>query len=66
MATGIIKWFNITKGFGFIVPDTGGKDVFAHISGMAPGFKPADGQKVTYDMGEDRAGRPVADNVQAA
>ncbi len=66
MAKGTVKWFNSQKGFGFIVPETGGKDVFMHVSGLSNGFTPADNQKVQFDMGEDRNGRPVAENVKAA
>ncbi len=51
MATGTVKWFNDAKGFGFITPDGGGDDLFAHFSEVrAEGFKTlAEGQKVTYD-----------------
>lgn len=69
MATGTVKWFNATKGFGFIQPDDGAQDVFVHISaveraGMA-GLK--DGQKITYELVTDkRSGRVSADRLQAA
>jgi CspA family cold shock protein len=51
MATGTVKWFNDAKGFGFITPDDGGKDLFAHFSAIqGSGFKSlAEGQKVTYE-----------------
>lgn len=67
MATGTVKWFNAQKGFGFIQPDAGGKDVFLHISaveraGMAP---PKEGQKVSYDLEADRQGRSSAANLRA-
>lgn len=68
MATGTVKWFNATKGFGFIQPDDGGKDVFLHISaversGMA---HPAEGEKLNYDLESDRQGRVSASNLSAA
>lgn len=66
MAKGTVKWFNAQKGFGFIIPEAGGKDVFMHVSGLGNGFVPADNQKVDYEMGEDRNGRPVAEQVKAA
>jgi CspA family cold shock protein len=52
MATGIVKWFNATKGYGFIQPDGGGKDVFVHISAVEKaGFTSlAEGAKVTFDI----------------
>ena len=52
MATGTVKWFNESKGFGFITPDDGSKDVFAHFSAIASdGFRTlAEGQKVTFDV----------------
>lgn len=52
MATGTVKWFNDAKGYGFITPDSGGKDLFAHFSAIqGSGFKSIkDGQKVTFDV----------------
>jgi len=68
MASGTVKWFNATKGFGFIAPDTGGKDVFVHISAVEraglTGLK--DDQKVTYDVEAGRDGRESASNLQLA
>jgi CspA family cold shock protein len=65
MANGTVKWFNSTKGYGFIQPDEGGKDVFLHISALErAGLQaPADGQKITYDLERGRDGRTSASNV---
>jgi cold shock protein len=67
MATGTVKWFNTTKGFGFIQPDDGGKDVFVHISAVqAAGWKSLnEGQKVGYDLVEQR-GKMSAGNLKDA
>ncbi len=66
MSTGTVKWFNEQKGFGFIAPDEGGKDVFVHHSNIdAQGFRVLnEGEKVTYDIGEGRKG-PEALNVRS-
>ena len=66
MATGTVKWFNTTKGFGFIAPDTGGKDVFVHISAVERAGLTglADNQKVTYDLEKGRDGRESAVNIE--
>ena len=67
MATGTVKWFNSTKGFGFIEPDEGGKDVFIHITALQPlGIKELpDGQKISYELKEDsRTGRFSAADIQ--
>ena len=67
MATGTVKWFNKTKGFGFIEPDDGGKDVFVHISAVerAGMGELQEGQKITYELVPGRDGRSAADNLQA-
>jgi CspA family cold shock protein len=65
MATGIVKWFNSTKGFGFIQPDAGGSDIFLHISAIErAGLRsPDEGQKVQYDEERGRDGRTSAGSV---
>ncbi|TYO90731.1 cold-shock protein [Oceanicella actignis] len=65
MATGTVKWFNSTKGFGFIQPDAGGNDVFLHVSALerAGLSAPADGQKIEYELERGRDGRSSAGNV---
>ena len=68
MATGTVKWFNGTKGFGFIQPDEGGPDVFVHISAVErAGFSGlGEGQKVTYELERDpRSGKTSAGQLQA-
>ncbi len=62
MATGTVKWFNTTKGFGFIAPDDGGKDVFVHISAVERAGLTglADNQKVEFELEEGRDGRQSA------
>ncbi len=68
MATGTVKWFNATKGFGFIQPDDGGQDVFVHISAVerAGMSNLNEGQKLSYEMVADkRSGKMSADKLQA-
>lgn len=68
MANGTVKWFNTTKGFGFIAPERGGKDVFVHISALEQSGLSglADDQKVTYDVESGRDGRDSAINLSLA
>ncbi|AJY44449.1 cold-shock protein [Martelella endophytica] len=69
MSSGTVKWFNATKGFGFIEPDDGGADVFVHISAVEQAGMSSlkDGQKVTFDVLRDnRSGKSAAGNLQAA
>ena len=68
MPIGTVKWFNSTKGYGFIKPDNGGADVFVHISAVErSGMKGlADGQKVSFDLERDRQGRDSATNLKPA
>lgn len=67
MATGIVKWFNPTKGFGFIQPESGGADVFVHISAVEKaGLRSLnEGQKVSYELITDK-GKTSAGNLQVA
>ncbi|EAQ12722.1 MULTISPECIES: cold-shock protein [Maritimibacter] len=66
MATGTVKWFNATKGFGFIEPSEGGKDVFVHISAVERSGLTglADNQKVSYELQAGRDGRESAANLE--
>lgn len=69
MTTGTVKWFNSTKGFGFIQPDNGGPDAFVHISAVErAGMREiVEGQKIGYDMERDmKSGKMSACNLQAA
>ena len=66
MANGTVKWFNATKGFGFIEPEAGGKDVFVHISAVeAAGLNGLnDDQSISFELVEDRRGRMSAGNLE--
>ena len=66
MATGTVKWFNTTKGFGFIAPEEGGKDVFVHISAVERSGLTglADNQKVSFELQAGRDGRDSAVNIE--
>lgn len=68
MPNGTVKWFNTKKGFGFIEPEDGGKDVFVHISAVeASGLAGLeDNQKVTYELQEGRDGRQMAGDLKTA
>lgn len=68
MATGSVKWFNAQKGFGFIQPDDGSKDVFVHISSVERSGigNLVEGQKVSYDTQRDQRGRLSAENLRSA
>jgi CspA family cold shock protein len=69
MQTGIVKWFNTTKGYGFIQPDNGGPDVFVHISAVErAGLRELkEGQKITFEIIADRrSGKSSAGNLVAA
>ena len=68
MPTGTVKWFNATKGFGFIAPEGGKKDVFVHITALErAGIRSlADGQAVTFDIEAGRDGRESATNLSLA
>jgi CspA family cold shock protein len=68
MANGTVKWFNATKGFGFIAPEGGQKDVFVHITALErAGLRGLnDGQAVTFDLERDRNGRESATNLALA
>lgn len=66
MTIGVVKFFNTTKGYGFIAPDDGGKDVFVHITALQRSSLQAlvEGQKVSFDMSPGRDGRIAADRIK--
>jgi CspA family cold shock protein len=69
MATGTVKWYNETKGYGFIQPDNGGKDVFVHATALErAGLRSlVEGQKISYEVEADRrTGKESATNLQKA
>ena len=65
MSTGTVKWFNPQKGYGFIQPEDGGRDVFVHISAVeAAGlYTLAEGQRIKFEIGQDRPGKTSAKNL---
>ena len=67
MPNGTVKWFNTTKGYGFIAPDGGGKDVFVHISAVEKSGLTglADNQKVSFELQDGRDGRQMASDLKA-
>lgn len=68
MATGTVKWYNATKGYGFVQPDNGGKDVFLHVSALErAGLNSiADGQKINFELETGRDGRASASSITLA
>jgi CspA family cold shock protein len=68
MPNGTVKWFNTTKGYGFIAPDDGGADIFVHISAVEQSGLTglADDEKVTFDLIEGRDGRKMAGTIAKA
>ncbi|MEN8196099.1 MAG: cold-shock protein [Pseudomonadota bacterium] len=67
MPTGTVKWFNATKGFGFIEPDEGGNDIFVHISAVQNAGMDGlnEGQKVSYELEQGRNGKTAAGDLKA-
>jgi CspA family cold shock protein len=68
MSIGTVKWFNAQKGYGFIQPDDGGKDVFVHISAVERSGVGSlrDGQKISFDVMRDQKGKLSAENLKSA
>ena len=68
MVTGTVKWFNPTKGFGFITPDEGGADAFVHISAVERAGMNSlnEGQRISYDLEPGRNGKSSAENLRSA
>jgi len=68
MSTGTVKWFNSQKGYGFIQPEDGSKDVFVHISAVERSGMGnlSDGQKISYDVMRDQKGKLSAENLKSA
>lgn len=64
MANGTVKWFSPEKGFGFIIPDSAGQDVFVHVSALRPTDTLSEGDRVSYDIGTNR-GKSCAVNVRS-
>jgi CspA family cold shock protein len=68
MTTGVVKWFNSTKGYGFIAPDDGSKDIFVHISAVERSTlaELREGDRVAFDVVANRNGKTLAENLKAA
>jgi CspA family cold shock protein len=66
MQTGVVKWFNATKGYGFITPDQGGQDAFVHISAVEKSGMQSlsEGQKLSFDLQTGRSGKSEATNLK--
>lgn len=65
MTQGTVKWFNVTRGYGFIAPDDGSKDAFVHVSALerAGMSSLAEGQRVSYELRSGQNGKPSAENL---